>query len=50
MKRSPSEKGLSQSAVAEKLIVSRQAVSRWETGKDSPDINALALQNHHLHR
>ena len=30
------EKGLTQSAVAEKLDVSRQAVSRWESGTELP--------------
>ena len=28
------EKGLSQAEVAEQLDVSRQAISRWETGKE----------------
>ncbi len=31
-------KGLSQEAVAEKLGVSRQTVSKWETGETLPDI------------
>ena len=37
------KKNLSQNAVAEKLNISRQAVSRWETGKGSPDIATLPL-------
>ena len=37
-------KGLSQQEVAEALEVSRQAVSRWEVGKDIPSTkNLLAL-------
>ena len=33
--------GLSQDELAEKLFVTRQAVSRWETGKTTPDIDTL---------
>lgn len=32
------KKGLTQEAVAEKLGVSRQTVSKWETGESLPDI------------
>lgn len=35
--------GLSQEALAEKLGVSRQAVSKWETGDAVPEIGKLAL-------
>ncbi len=35
------EAGLSQEAFAEKLGVSRQSVSKWETGNVMPDINKL---------
>lgn len=35
------EKGLTQSAVAEKLDVSRQAISRWESGIALPSIDSL---------
>ncbi len=33
--------GISQETLAEKLSVTRQAVSNWETGKTQPDINTL---------
>ncbi len=36
-------KGLSQTDAADKLNVSRQAISRWETRTGSPDINSLPL-------
>ena len=35
------QKGLSQDELAEKLYVTRQAVSSWETGKTQPDIETL---------
>ncbi len=34
---------LSQDELAEKLFVTRQAVSRWETGKTIPDTESLKL-------
>lgn len=37
------EKGLSQEQLAEKLHVSRQAVSKWETGEAQPDMSKLLL-------
>lgn len=37
------EKGLSQLALAEKLNVSRQAISRWETAAAYPSTDNLAL-------
>ena len=33
------KKGLSQEEVAEKLNVTRQSVSKWETGKCMPDLS-----------
>ena len=36
-------KGLSQEALAEKVFVSRQAVSRWETGETIPNTETLKL-------
>lgn len=35
--------GLSQDALAEKLYVTRQAVSRWETGETLPNTETLKL-------
>lgn len=35
--------GLSQSELAEKVFVTRQAVSRWENGETTPDVGALKL-------
>ena len=37
------EKGLSQEALAEKLHVSRQAVSKWESGAGYPEMDKLIL-------
>ena len=35
------EKGLSQDELAEKVFVTRQAVSRWETGETTPGLETL---------
>ena len=35
------EKKLTQKELAEKIIVSDKAVSRWETGKGYPDVTSL---------
>ncbi len=35
------KKGLSQDALAEKMGVSRQAVSKWETGESSPELGKM---------
>ena len=35
--------GLSQEQLAEKLEVSRQAVSKWESGVSSPDMEKIVL-------
>ena len=37
------KKGLSQEALAEKIFVTRQAVSRWENGETIPNIDTLKL-------
>lgn len=36
-------KGLSQEELADKLEISRQAVSKWESGQSTPDINKIIL-------
>lgn len=36
-------KGLSQEQLAEQVFVTRQAVSRWETGETTPNIDTLKL-------
>ena len=41
IKRFREEKSLTQDALAEKLSVTRQAVSNWECGKTEPDIETL---------
>lgn len=40
------KKGMSQEALAEKLNVSRQAVSKWELGVSVPDVDKIALGNY----
>ena len=37
------DKGLSQEQLAEKVMVTRQAVSRWETGETTPNTETLKL-------
>ena len=37
------EKGLSQDDLAEKIYVSRQTISNWETGRTYPDVQSLLL-------
>ena len=37
------QKGLSQEELAEKIFVTRQAVSRWENGETIPNVDALKL-------
>lgn len=37
------EKGLSQGELAEKVFVTRQAVSQWENGETTPNVETLKL-------
>ena len=37
------EKGLTQEQMARDLFVTRQAISRWETGETSPSIDMVKL-------
>lgn len=37
------QKGLSQEALAEEIGVSRQAITKWETGKGLPDIENMKI-------
>ena len=37
------KRGLSQAQLAEKIFVTRQAVSRWETGETTPNVETLKL-------
>ena len=37
------KKGMSQEELAEKVFVTRQAVSRWETGETAPNTETLKL-------
>jgi len=41
IKRLRKEQNLTQDQLAEKLFVTRQAVSSWETGKTQPDVETL---------
>ena len=41
---------LSQEALAEKVGVSRQAVSKWETGESQPELNKMAALAQALNR
>ena len=38
-----SEKGMSQEQLAEALHISRQAISKWETGESIPDTERVML-------
>ena len=43
IKRLRTQKGLTQTAVADAIHVTPQAVSRWETGACYPDLESLVL-------
>lgn len=42
IKRLRKKSGMTQDELAEKMHVTRQAISNWETGKNQPDIDTLA--------
>ena len=41
IKKLRKEKGMTQDELAEKLCVTRQAISNWEMGKAQPDVDTL---------
>ncbi len=41
IKKFRTEKGMTQESLAEKIFVTRQAISNWETGKTKPDVDSL---------
>lgn len=43
LKKAREEAGLSQADVSEKINLSRQAISRWENGRSTPDVETLIL-------
>lgn len=43
IKKYQEQKGYSQEVLAEKIYVSRQTISNWETGKSYPDIHNILL-------
>lgn len=43
IKKYRSESGMSQEELAEKVFVSRQTISNWETEKNYPDVHSLVL-------
>lgn len=45
IKKHRAEMNLSQEELAEKLYVTRQTISNWETGKNYPDIHSLLLMS-----
>lgn len=37
------QKGISQEDLAEKMLISRQAVSKWESGQSAPDLEKIVM-------
>lgn len=37
------QKGISQEELAEKMLISRQAVSKWESGQSAPDLEKIVM-------
>ena len=48
LKQARADTELSQEAAAEKVGVSRQTMSNWETGKSYPDIASVIALTFHL--
>jgi len=48
IKKYRTEKGMTQDQLAEKLNVTRQAVSNWETGKTQPSLETLTAMATHF--
>lgn len=44
-----SDEGLTQEELAEKLFVSRTAISKWESGRGYPSIDSLKVIANHFH-
>ena len=42
------KKGMSQDELAQKIMVTRQAVSRWENGETVPNTDTLMFQSIHF--
>lgn len=45
LKQLRQERGMTQDELADKLCVTRQAVSRWETGATTPNVDTLKLMS-----
>ncbi|MBR0374986.1 MAG: helix-turn-helix transcriptional regulator, partial [Firmicutes bacterium] len=43
------KKGLTQEQLAERVLVTRQAVSRWETGETQPNTDTLQILSKEFH-
>ena len=44
------QRGMSQDELAEKVMVTRQAVSRWENGETLPNTETLKLLSKEFHK
>lgn len=44
LKEARKNAGLSQVELAEKLCVSKQAITKWESGKGIPDVDNLKIE------
>ena len=41
-------KGISQEELADKVGVSRQAVSKWESEQSTPDLEKIIIKSHNM--